>query len=231
MTDTKTFKNLGKYLSYEEKDCGPTVGNKINISYTQPKYQDPAKVWLMGILEKDITEKLMDKILNLSAGEEVCVHTTKNAAGFSELVDITDAKDAEYKPAGGKPFTKGGYPPKDDTGIAVGAAWTNAIELLKLTNLDLSRADDKAIVKTVSNLVELILEAKLAQEAKLRAAKAGKAAPVTSAAVEEKPLTALQKAKAKKEAATKVAPVVENEVDLDEIETVDDLDDISFDGE
>lgn len=230
----QVYKNLGKFMSYEDKEISAGKPKKVMIKYTQPNYQDPKKVWEVGVFEDKISDELLEKIVSLSSGEEICVHTIKNDRGYADLHDITDAKDAPQKSAGGKTKGKGGsYPPRDETGVAVGAAWTNAIELLK-AGLDLDE---------VAELAEKILALKQDQEAKARAAK--KAKEEVKEKTEAQP-SKLEQMKAKKEAeaaakkkttTTKKKPAPEPEdfgVDDDDIPEMaddEDLDDIPVDEE
>lgn len=230
MTD-QVYKNLGKFMSYEEKVITPGRPSKIMIKYTQPNYQDPKKVWEVGVFEDKISEELLEKIVSLSSGEEVCVHTVKNEKGYADLSDITDAKDAPARNTGGKSqYKKGGgnYPPKDDSGIAVGAAWTNAIEIIK-GNLD---------VEDVAELAQAILDLKLKQEERLRASK--KAKEETKTPEPEKKKSKLEEMKEKKAAAVATkktttknkAPEPEEDFEVEDYipELEDDsLDDITFD--
>lgn len=186
------FKNLAKFVKYEEKDIGRGF-IVIRVHYTDPTYQDPTKVFSVGKPEKDITEELLEKIVALNTDEEVCIHTEKDEKGFNVLVDITDKKDAakaaQGKPAYKKPYG-GGFQPKDDTGIAVGAAYTNAIEILKY---NLASVGGLLTPESVANLAEEILYNKLDLEDKLRAKKAAKEAVGVKKAVEEAAPPAVKK--------------------------------------
>lgn len=228
----QVYKNLGKFMSYEEKVISAGKPSKIMIKYTQPNYQDPKKEWSVGIFEDKISEELLEKIVGLSSGEEICVHTVKNENGYADLKDITDAKDAPEKSKGGKTaYKKGGnYAPRDDSGIAVGAAWTNAIEILK-AELD---------VDEVAALVGVILKSKLAQEERLKASKRAKEETKAEPEKKKSKLEELKEKKAaeaakKKTTTKKKAPEPEEdfEVDDDVPEDFEDdsLDDIPFDEE
>lgn len=110
---------------------------KLIIDYTQPKFKDPKKVWSLGVLDtKDLSEEVKERLRALQPGDEVCVHSRKNEAGFNELVDVTDKADAEFKPAkgGGGGWKKGGNVGAgnkfDGDGAQVGNALTNAAALL-----------------------------------------------------------------------------------------------------
>lgn len=236
----QVYKNLGKFMSYEEKVISAGKPSKIMIKYTQPNYQDPKKVWEVGVFEDKISEELLEKIADLSSGEEVCVHTVKNEKGYADLHDISDAKDAPSKGSGGKTAYKKGaysggnnYTPRDDTGIAVGAAWTNALEYYKVTGTK------PGCVEDVATIVEEILKIKLAQEERVRAAKTAKAEVKESKAEsEEKAPSKLEQMKAKKAAeakkkTTKKKPEPVEDVEDDVYEEVDDdnLDNINFDEE
>lgn len=188
------FKNLAKFVKYEEKDVGRGF-IVIRVHYTDPTYQDPTKVFSVGKPEKDISEALLEKIVALNADEEVCIHTEKDEKGFNVLMDITDKKDAA-KPTQGKPaykkFGGGGFQPKDDTGIAVGAAYTNAIEILKLAGQE-QNGDVAALVEQVGALARTIVFNKIALEDELRAKKAAKEAVGVKKAVEEAAPPAVRK--------------------------------------
>lgn len=224
------FKTLGKFMSYEEKEISPGKPKKIMIKYTQPNYQDPKKTWEVGVFENKVSDELLEKIVNLSSGEEVCVHTVKNEKGYSDLHDISEAKNAPTKQYGGKTSYKNAgsngnnYTPRDDTGIAVGAAWTNAIEILKAG----------LVVDEVAKLADAILKLKLSQEERTRASKTAKAEVKEAKAEEEKkPLSKIEQMKANKAASTKKKtkePDPVEEVEEDQYED-DSLDDINFDEE
>ncbi len=228
----QVFKNLGKFMSYEEKVISSGKPSKIIIKYTQPNYSDPKKVWEHGEFEDKISEELLEKIADLSSGEEICVHTCKNDKGYGVLVNITEAKDAPQKYGNGKTaYKNGGYAPKDETGIAVGAAWTNAIQLWgTIPESDTSVTDE--YLQQVSDVAWKILMHKVAQETKLRAYKLAKG-EVTAKKEEEKPLSKIEQMKAKKAAETKSKkkskPV--EEVNEDPSIEQDDLDEIKFDDE
>lgn len=217
MSEKQTFKNLGKFVSYEEKN------NKgldlVVVSYTQPRYQDPTKVWTLNIPTKDISDKLLETIGNASSGEEYCFHTSKNDKGFSQLDDITDAKDAQQakKPWAGGAASKNPWQPKDDTGIAIGAAWTNALEWLKLQN-----GVPNVSMDTVESIAWDIVKRKQAQEAKLRASKPREESKhldeVTTKPTVKK-LSKLEEMKAKKATVSKVPELIdEDEPNFDDLD-------------
>jgi len=224
----QTFKNLGKFISYEEKDIGKGF-IVVKISYTQPRYQDPLKVWVVGKPEKDMSEELLEKIAGLKDGEEICVHTEKNEKGYNELVNITDKSDVPAAVVGKSAYKKhwagGSSYVKDETGIAVGAAYTNALEVLKLHGDTFDNYDD--IITVLADLAEKILNKKLLLEDKLRAKKAAKEAVGVKKTVEEvkpvveapKTLSKLEEMRKKKAAATP---------EPDDVDLVDD-EEICFD--
>ncbi len=212
----QTFKNLGKFVSYEEVEIKGLA--LIKVSYTQPRYQDPTKIWTMSIPEDTIKDSLLEKINNASSGEEYCFHTVKKEGEtYSQLVDITDAKDAAV--AAKKPWTGGSkqaYTPKDDTGITVGAGWTNAFSYYEVTG---TKPEN---VKAVAALVDEIIKEKLRQEAEIRASKAKETEPnKASESAQTPPVkkpTKMEQMKAKKAAEKEATP----EVDIED-------DDVTFD--
>lgn len=186
MTDNQTFKNLGKFMSSEEVTKSGL--ELIVVSYTQPKYRDPKKRWDMGIPINKISDELLEKIANASSGEEYCMHTVKNEKGFSELVDITDAKDAqmEKKAWGGG----GGKAPYDGDGAQIGNALNNAAIILGV---------GKSVAELKTTAWEIII---VGEELKKDLAALRKSSPTAKIEVEtkaevKKPLTKLQQMKAK----------------------------------
>jgi len=165
-------KILGEFVSYEEKEFYGV--NKYVISYKQPSSADASKVWKHQAVESALTDKAVELLVGLNAGERLCVHQDKDEKGYPIIVDITDAKDVPAKASFGAKYAKGGNSvPRDDSGIAVGAAYTNAIEMVKLIGHD---GDLDALIKLVDETAAKILVNKLAQEGKLKASKAANAA-------------------------------------------------------
>ncbi len=230
MTTAQVYKNLGKFIESDEKKIGQ--GTKIVIRYTQPNYQDPQKVWEMGQFEDKISDELVDKIATLKKGQEICVHTVKNANGYADLHDISGPEDVPQKKDSStyqKKSKNSNWQPKDETGVAVGAAWTNAIEILKLSDSSKGESAGKLIAE-VEHLVSIILDKKLAQEAKLRADKP-KDSPKEEEKKEEKPLSKLEQMKAKKAANKEKEEPKENNKNVpwdEEQDVANDLDDIEF---
>lgn len=222
------YKTLGKVVEVSEQT------NKFGeypIQYTQPNYQDTAKVWNHSAPEAKLPETAIEKLVTLKPGDLFCAHVQKDENGFPKIVDITDAKDAEKKDANGQTFFKKGgagnsrpFTPKDETGIAVGAAWTNAIEYSKLTQDD----SDGLNLDVLDKLAWDILQRKLKHEAKLRASKAATATTSEIKAEEAKPLSRAEQLKAKKAASTRTAPV--EKVDTTTGEVTEDLIDSDLDG-
>jgi hypothetical protein len=224
------FKNLGKFMSYEEKVISKGRPNKIVIKYTQPKYQDPSKVWEVGEFEDKISDALLAKIVSLSSGEEVCIHTAKNEKGFSDLVDITDAKDVPTKGGFTRPqLNKSSqWQPKDESGIAVGAAWTNAIEILKMEGGPSAGEDT---VEIVARIAEQVLRIKLEQEDRLRASKLAKV-ETSKPSTQSTPSASAKKttqSRASRLAEAKAKSTTEPPIREASTDDFDDFDDIIFD--
>lgn len=224
-------KILGEYISKEDKTFGGV--DQWTVHYKQPNSTDPTKIWKHKAIIDDLPENAVLKLDSLSAGERFCVHQTKGADGYPCIVDATDAKDAPEKAYSGKAeWKKGGgnFKPRDETGIAVGAAWTNAVEIAKLCNANFDTSEQA--IEYISNVVVQVLKSKLAQEAKLRAEKA-KEASTTSAAAEKK-LTRAEQIKLKREqeeAAAKGASKTETKKELEEDDVPfvdDDLSKVKF---
>lgn len=225
MSDDKIFKLLGEFISKEEKSFGGV--DKYIISYKQPNSPDPTRLWKHQAVIANLTDDAILRIEEVSAGERFCVHQGKEG-GYPVILDITDAKDVPAKSSGGGSKYKGSggggnsnWVPKDDSGIAVGAAWTNAIEILKMEGGAPAGED---AVEIVAAIVERVLKIKLAQEERLRASKTAKAAVVDKAVeapkAEAKPvLSRAEQIKAKKAAEAMVE---------DEGLEADDLDDVKF---
>lgn len=226
MTDAR--KILGEFVSYEEKEFYGV--NKYVVTYKQPNSADPSKEWKHQAVEADLTDKAIEQLVSLSAGERMCVHQDKDDKGYPVIVDISDAKDAPAKAAGGKTWTKGGgFAPRDDTGVTVGAAWTNAIEILKISGT-LNGSQTATIIEEVDKLVDAIIKLKQIQEGKVRASKAAKQAAGEKATEAAKPKSRAELLKEKKaaEAAPKSKAVAAPPEEEPEIAT-DELDDVNFD--
>lgn len=227
-------KVLGEFISYEEKEFYGVT--KYVISYKQPHSSDPAKIWKHQAAEDDLSEKATAKLVELSAGERFCVHQDKDDKGYPVIVSLSDAKDAPEKKTQGTYQKKGGnYTPKDDSGIAVGAAYTNAIEILRIAGV-VEKNIDK-LIELVDEVAAKVLVNKLAQEAKLKASKAAAAKEEPKA--EEKKKSKAELLKEKKAAEAKAEPVKakakkepDPEPPLEEEDSVeiedDDLDDVQF---
>ncbi len=136
---TQTFKNLGIIVKNDQNDravyateLSPGKPKLVRIDYTQPGYQDPSKVWRMGMFDDKMSPEVRARLKALSVGDEVCIHTCKNGK-FSELVDVTYKSDIPQKSSGGGYQKKGGWtgkPKGNDDGAQVGNALTNAATLL-----------------------------------------------------------------------------------------------------
>lgn len=196
MSDAKVWKNLAQFVKYEEKVINENMPVKLVVHYTQPDSQDPQKVWEVGEFADKIKDELAEKVLGLVAGEKMCIHTAKNDKGYSVLVDITSAADAPQRSKnnyknGGKTYQR------DESGVAVAGAWTNAHEAHTMGIVKLKTLDDW------QNLAEEILQRKHAQTVKYRAQIKAEAPTTKKDKKEEKekPMTALEKAKAKMAAA------------------------------
>jgi len=216
------YKNLGTIISYEEKELSPGKTPVLKLKFKRPNSATPDKELsynVKGQFVDKIEDALLEKVYGVSSGEQVCVHVGKDDNGYPLVIDITDAKDATdgRKSGGNFQYKKGGFnSPRDSSGIAVGAAWTNAIEILK-AGLD---------IEDVKKMVEDILKIKLAQEERLKASTKTKAD--AQAETIEKVMTKAEEIKAraeakKKSAQTKVVPKVDEEDLID-----DNLDDVDF---
>lgn len=219
MSEEKIRKILGEFQSYD----GEKFEGKYIISYKQPNSQDPSKVWNHQAIDAELSDDAVRKLISASAGERLCFHQGSDGK-YPVIRDITDAKDADPKPTGGKAqYKKNDYKPKDESGVAVGAAWTNAIEIAKLCKANFENAKDA--VDYISNVVTQVLKSKLAQEDKLRAAKLAKE---ETKAKEDKPLSRADKMKAEleaKKAAEKPKPDTTKTKDPEpEPETEDEVD-------
>jgi hypothetical protein len=205
MADNKVFKSLAQFVGVENKEYAGK--NKIVIKYTSPNYQDPKKEWTVGKFEDELEPAIFDRVIGLTIGQTFCLHTQKNDAGFNELVDVTDAKDA---PAKTSSSWKGKSKEYDDTGVSVGAAWGNAVQLITASK-GYEFDKDKTMTEVVS-LVNSIIELKGDQEKALRAKKA--AEKPADKKEEAKPLSKLEQAKLKKQQETdgkkEAAPVVKD---------------------
>ncbi len=220
MTTAQIYKNLGKFVEADEKKIGQ--GTKIVIRYTQPNYQDPKKIWEMGQFEDKISDELVDKIAELKKGQEICVHTIKNASGYADLHDISGPEDVPQKKESNSYQKKGNnWQPKDETGIAVGGAWTNAMDLTRMRN-----SREEMNLDNIEALAWDILQRKLAQEAKLRASKE-KNKPKNESIQEEKPMSKLEQRKAKQKV-NKEEEENNKQVPWDNDEEEKELDDIEF---
>jgi hypothetical protein len=230
-------KTLGEFVSYEEKEFYGV--NQYKVKYRQPNSADPTKEWNHSAIEADLSDAAIEMLVGLSAGERFCAHQDKDAKGYPIITNITDAKDAPAKFSGGdakyKNGGKGNWQPKDETGVAIGAAWNNAE--ISIKHLDISFEDEDDYIRKVATIAWKIYDVKEAKGAQVKAAKA-KATPTElspdKAIAETKPLSRAELAKAKKAATVKPvkahAPIVEQadgvpfEPDLVD----DDLDDVKF---
>lgn len=189
MADSKDFKSLAQFVSVEEKTWGELT--KIVIRYTSPNYQDPKKEFTVGINVNAVDDALMDRITGLSIGDKFCLTTKKSDENpkFNDLVDVGPASDAPTKSKSDWKG-KGGFV-RDETGIAVGAAWTNAFDWYKVSEVVPKTLEE------VAGVAQKILDAKLGMEALLRAKKAS--TQPKEETKEAKPLSKLEQAKLKKE--------------------------------
>lgn len=218
-------KILGEFISYEEKDFYGV--NKYILNYKQPNSADPSKVWKHQAVEDNLSDEAIELLVGLSEGQRLCVHQNKDGNGYPIITSLSDAKDAPGKTTTGKSQDKSSsnWTPKDDTGIVVGAAWTNAIEVLKLGNYEAGEPEDT--IKYLAELVEKIIALKLAQEDRLRASKTAKI-EVTNKVAEEvksKPKSRAELAKEKKTASAKPQSEEDKVVKPD---STDDLDKVNF---
>ncbi len=218
----QVFKNLGKYMSYEEQEISPGKPVKINIKYTQPTYQDPKKVWTVGIFEDKISEALLEKIVGLSSGEEICVHTQKNDRGYSELVDITDKSQVPQKKSPSS-YTKGGGYNNSNNSQGDGAQIGNALN------------NAAAILGTGHTVAELettaweIIEAGERLKAKLESKRKGVSTPTAAAKPSEsKPVSKLEAMKAAKSSVKSKQQESTDMADLNDVEFPEDEDDIPY---
>jgi hypothetical protein len=241
---TDPIKRLAELVSYEEKEFYGV--NKYVISYKQPNSQDPSKVWKHQAIEADLTDAAIEILVGTSAGERFCVHQDKDEKGYPVISNISDAKDAPAKASGGdwKKKDSKDWKPKDESGVAVGAAVKDSIDVIRLAH-ELGITEDEVWAK-VSARTDVILSDKLAKEDKLRASKAAKAATSEKAAEVEKPKSRAELAKEKKAAEakteTKAEPVkakakkdvepedemIEQDVDGQPDLEDDDLDKVNF---
>lgn len=200
MTD-QTYNNLASIVSVTPQKY--SWGTVQVISYTSPKHSDPDKEFTIRVNEKTTAKDLLEKVKALTSGETVTLTTKKNEKGFSDLVGVGAASEAHvttskpaYSSSSGKTssYTKSTYVPKDETGIAVGAAYTNAIEIIKLGGEDYDSTS--GVIGAVDRIARAVLKNKLKLEAELRAQKSG-AVPQTEAVV-TKPAMAKKTASAPK---------------------------------
>jgi hypothetical protein len=231
-------KTLGEFVSYEEKEFYGV--NQYKVKYRQPNSADPTKEWNHSAIEADLSDAAIEMLVGLSAGERFCAHQDKDAKGYPIITNITDAKDA---PAGkaethyNAKYKNGGksYVPKDETGVAVGAAWNNAE--ISIKHLDISFEDEDDYIRKVATIAWKIYDVKEAKGAQVKAAKAKATQTELSpdkVIVETKPLSRAELAKAKKAATVKpvkepepkVAPVDDVPFEPDLVD--DDLDDVKF---
>lgn len=198
MADVK--KILGEYVSHEELTFGKNIFHKIK--YKQPEGTLPDRVWEHQIADSDLSDTAAEILFSANTGERFCVHQGRNDKNFPIIVDITPASDAPKKEPYQKATGKGSwnkFAPRDDTGIAIGAAWTNAIEIAKLGTGTIGKAEAKTwkdLVDAIENMAWDIVQRKVAQEAKLKAAKGDKSA-ADEEKKEEAPMSREEKIKAK----------------------------------
>lgn len=233
----KVWKNLGKIACVHEKELSAGKPPILQLHFYRVNSSTPEKKCeyaIKGTFLDKIADDLLEKVYSLSDGDEVCVHVGKDDKGYPMVIDISDAKDAEdSKKSNGKAQYRGNGQPKDTSGVAVGAAWTNAVEILTASGLltDLTLED---AIDTVHKASEIILKVKLDQENKLRAAKKAKTEVADEAATKalSKAEEIKKRAEAKKAAAKKAKsePVPESssdgieEPDLED----DDLDSVNW---
>lgn len=230
MSEDKVYKVLAEYITQEEKTFG-TI-DKIEVHYKQPNSSDPGRVWKHQAVVDDLSETALKILATISTGERCCIHNGK-IDGYPAILNITDASDAPAKATGGNAKynnNKGGnYKPKDDTGVALGAAWNNAEKAVEIVGVTYESVEE--YIKDVARVAWLIFEVK---EAKGKEVKAAKKAAEPSEAKEEKPKSKLQLAKeaAAAEAAAKTKAKTKKEAppepeEVDDLED-DDLGDVDF---
>lgn len=227
-------KYLGEFISKESKFFGDV--EKYIVVYKQPNGTDPTKEWNHQAVVDNLSNEAVLKIDGLSAGERFCVHLGKDGK-YPIIVDVTDAKDAPAPYTAGKAqYKKNDWKPKDETGVAVGAAYKDVKE-----NMDLLEAKPKfktldEVRAFVKDEARKILKDKQELEDEVRAKKA-KDAPAEAKAEPEKKLSRAERIKAemaaaeaeKQKATPKPAPAkVGEEVD-DTPFTPDELDEVKFD--
>lgn len=225
----QVYKNLCKVTKSAHEMVIKGGKEVLKLGVVRLNSQDPntTKVYgFKGGFVGEIDRELEDKAYSLSDGDQICLHISKGESGYPEIVDISDAKDATDGKTDYKKFAGRKFEPRDDTGIAVGAAWTNAIEILK-AGLEL---------KDVQKMADEVLKVKLEQEKVVRASKAVNSSNTTNV-VEAPKLSkgdeARARAAAKKAAGVKEQPI--NQVPWSEDETEEDLvdnelDEIQFEG-
>lgn len=201
MADVK--KILGEYVDHKPLTIGKNIFYKVK--YKQPDGPMPDKVWEHQIADSALSDAGAEILFSANAGERFCVHQVRDEKNYPILVDISPASDAPKKVPYQKATGGGGwnkFAPKDDSGIAIGAAWTNAIEIAKLGTDTVCKSEAKTwvdLVDTIERMAWDIVQRKVAQEAKLKTSKGDKSA-ASGDNKEEAPMSREEKIKAKKAA-------------------------------
>lgn len=225
MTD-KTYKNLAVCINVPEPKETKNGGELLTFEFSNPNYQDPKKKFFCTAFDNELSDSTIERLATIGAGEEVCVETKKDGK-YTRLVALHDKSEA---PAPSKQnatyksnnYSGGGGKPKSDSGVATGAAYTNAIEIIKLS--EDAPTKEAAIRKKVKELALAILQDKLEIESQYDTLKANtkKSNPTTQVATKKKSKMQIAKEKAAKEKQTKPKkedPTMEvpNDSELDDI--------------
>lgn len=194
MADSNEFKSLAQFVSVNPVTWQGV--DKYALKYTNPNYQDPKKEFTVTIPQDDASEELIERMTGLSIGDKFCLTTKKNADNpkFNDLVNVSPASDAPTKSKSDWKGKSSGYV-RDETGVALGAAWNNAEKAIEIVGVI------PGTIKEYLSLVQAtaweIYDIKEAKGVEVRNAKA--AAKPKEEEKEAKPLSKLELAKLKKQ--------------------------------
>lgn len=128
--------------------------------YKGPNTPDPEKERKLGIFEDQLNSKpgLGDRLKKMEVGKQYCAHVQKNAKGFYELVDVSDAADADAPKA---KTSGGGWKgrPRNEAGQQAG-------NVMKIAADTLGKCDINQLRDWCYQVLDLSNEIKAAAEAK-----------------------------------------------------------------
>jgi hypothetical protein len=127
------LKKLAILVDKEVLKVGQKQSKKIVLSYTNPNDEESSKVKKMGHFADALEKETIDKIKSLKRGDKFTIGITKQDNGYFRLESVEDESAApppKKRNPGGWQGNKGGS--YDNSGMAIGGAWTTALKLLEI---------------------------------------------------------------------------------------------------